>query len=121
MVALRKLRSERLWPIIHNTLAHSDNENLIETAIKAVGELGDEATESLLATIYEAGKRTRFGVQAAHKAARRLRDPQQRQQRRVPVARDKRKHLFVCHSSEDKTLIVEPIVAECGRQSVTCW
>jgi hypothetical protein len=74
LVALRKLQSTKVWPILINILATEvDNENLRETAIKCLGEIGDRATEKILLGLSESESLSRFGKQAAKNALALLR------------------------------------------------
>ena len=123
MVSLRKLSSQKLWPIIHSVLALSENENLRETAIRSIGDIGDSNTCELLQNIAASESRARFGRQAAVNAQRKLKasshgEPLAKKTRpEVNTLRD----VFICHSGKDKVSVVDPLVCAIKRAGLSCW
>ena len=73
IVALRDIKSPLVRPISLLLIAHEgDNENLRETAIKCLGDVGTAADLALLGELKENEQIARFGKQAAAKAYLRL-------------------------------------------------
>ena len=129
IVTLRELGSQRVWPLLISILSTElSNENLRETAIKALGEVGGIETRLILGRVATSGDVSRFGQQAAHKALERL---ELRLRGKISGNRFRglakahsvveQRDVFVCHASEDKLTIVEPVTAALKQAGISYW
>jgi hypothetical protein len=123
LVALRAMKSAKMWPLLIAILTtETKNQNLRETAIKALGEVGNEESLVVLRGIMASERVARFGKQAAANAIRRIEarialpeSPDSDDQ--TPEYRD----VFICHAREDRKHVVEPIAEALDRVGVSCW
>jgi hypothetical protein len=123
-VSLRQIRSEKVWPILVSILASEHrNENLRETAIKTLGEVGTEETLTILRRIAHTGDSARFGQLAARRAVTRLESRLKSKPAATIPGNDVSDYrdVFLCHASEDKVEIVDPLSIALGADGISYW
>lgn len=115
IVALRKIRSEKARPILISLLmTEFTNQNLRESAIKALGEIGNDETVRVLTELAESETISMFGRQAARKALARL----------YMALANKNKtrtyKAFISYSSRDKEF-AQLLYRDLQSEGVRCW
>lgn len=121
LVSLRERESRKTWPLLLSILAtEQENQNLRETAIKSLGDFaGTPAVEHLLLQLAESETVSRFGREAATNALKKLRS--QRPSSVEPEVTVEQRDVFLCHASEDKHLIIDPLAEHLSRNGITYW
>jgi len=100
-----------------------DNKNLRETAIKTLGEVGSEETLPILRRLALSGDSARFGQLAAKRAVARLESRLRAASKSTASSSEDfgYRDVFLCHASEDKREIVDPLVAALDAERVSYW
>jgi hypothetical protein len=112
---------------IQMLMTEHNNENLRESAIKGLGEIGEASDLPILEGLASSESIARFGQKAARNAIKRLlKRPEVATQPRLRSGENlnstpHRRSVFICHASEDKLTVVEPLIGSLASHEISYW